>query len=379
MKYKIKKLISVFVICFMICSFCPVTLAYGLSPVTTFDEVSYVKNSNADTATMEIALNGFAISQIKVDEDVLTESTTDADGNYIEKDYITYINIDDECFLTLEFSYLDSLAAGAHNVTVSYEDASEETTVKLNIKDWGKVKLDSDILSFVDEEGVTSAEIRGGGIIWLQDDSSDAIFGLDNEERLFEDGARFKVQFIDRQETADDWNTHYLNLDEKYKAEFDTEKSMMFDLGVDDLKGLAYSELDKEASVYVELPDDWDSNDLGAVYIGDGEDEPIDVTLVEKEILGEEKSFVRLNLNHFSPYMIYEKTDAQDSSDITDDSDVPTTPANPTNPNVPNTADGNNMEIYLFLGTMALLGIAICNNFPNSKRNKRHHAEVRDV
>lgn len=355
MKTCFKKITTVLVICCMLCVMCPVMLVYGADATTSFNEVSYIKGSQADTATVEIALNGNEISKVIVDEDVLTETTDD-----IEADYVTYINADDECFLTIEFSYLDKLEAGTHVIKIAYANSSQYTEIELKILDWGNVIIENDIINFVDEKGVVSAQIRDDGLTWIKEDLNDTLVAIGNTSNSFEYGSRFHVQLLDKEDTANQWDKYFLNLDDKYKDKIDDKKAYVLELGVEMLDGTSYKDFGGTAPLYVQLPSDWDSNDLKALCVDAGQDEEFDVSVEEVEINGEKSNFAVIILEHFSTYIIYDET-------VQGQNDIPITP-NDGNiaPSVPETGDTNMLGLWIAIALIS--GVALF----TTKLEKRH-------
>ena len=58
-----------------------------------------------------------------------------------------------------------------------------------------------------------------------------------------------------------------------------------------------------KTEVYIELGDDWDINDIEAIWLDENEklEKPVIVT---KKINGVEKRFAVFSLNHFSTYLL---------------------------------------------------------------------------
>ena len=161
--------------------------------------------------------------------------------------------------------------------------------------------------------------------------------GLEAKEGIFKYDSTFHATLITDNKIKD-------QLDVKD----DVSKSLFVDLGVTDPNNQEYSRLTDNVDLYVQLPDDWDINNLGAFNVLDGKDENINFSI--SKING--KVYMRLNLEHFSNYAIVQYI-------------VPTPAAANTNINTntvtnPNTSD-NIMTyiILLIISLMSMVGIKV--------------------
>ena len=183
-------------------------------------------------------------------------------------------------------------------------------TTAVDKSHWGEVSINNDILNYVSEDGTTSAEVTGDKMIWLKEESygSHAWYGVDNSEGVFKQGSRFWVKWINNESDAEEWKENYEKLDEKHKSAVDSSKLWIFQVGVTDPDGNAYTQLDKNVKLYIEIGEDWDKDDIVAVFISGETDEIIDVSYLTNMSYPEgDSEFAQLTLKHFSPYAIYDE------------------------------------------------------------------------
>jgi|GEM_PF-1520570 len=160
-----------------------------------------------------------------------------------------------------------------------------------------------------ENEGATTTEIDGEGEFWLNyvDPENGEKFwvGLNNSEGAFEDGSTFWMNVVEEGTNA--YERYYAQVDKDVKEKIDGEKSVMFVAGVTKADGTEYGALGQPVELYVQIGEDWDINDTEAVFIGLEEDEELRTEFVEKVVPGDDDSrFVKLEIAHFSPYMIYQ-------------------------------------------------------------------------
>jgi len=177
----------------------------------------------------------------------------------------------------------------------------------MNSGKFGQVVYHNDIAHYVAENGTVSVNIEGPDMIWLRESSQGqtAWFGLDNSNGTFEEGSRFHVQWMSKEDG--DWNNHYNNLDDYIQKSI--EHLWMFELGVSKPDGTEIHVFDEPVSLYVQLGDNWDIDDLHACYINQGIDEKIVVNTMQSDEAGISGTLGVLSLTHFSPYAIYDTAD----------------------------------------------------------------------
>ena len=85
-------------------------------------------------------------------------------------------------------------------------------------------------------------------------------------------------------------------------------KGKMERLGIFNIELLDQSEnkitnFDKNVSVFIEIPKNFDKQDVQIYYISDGEDEKFEKTVVTRN----GKSYIKFDTNHFSPYALIDE------------------------------------------------------------------------
>ncbi len=251
---------------------------------------------------------------------------------------------------------------GKYIVKIDYESSSESdnyssstdiTSDSWNFTitkkhDWGNVSAIENIVHYVDQDGKTSVEVDGNNIIWLKDESAgtSSWYGLDNTKGVFEEGSRFYVQGISKQDNIDEWNTYFDKIDENKNIKINEEKTWIFLIGVVSPSGEEYVEFDVELPVYVQLREDLSKDDLHSVYISDNTDEVVPNKSVQDFTYPEGSSdFVELSLTHFSPYAVFEATYVEDP--VTENNDAV------------DTSDSTNTTIFITSSILSLLGFVI--------------------
>jgi len=183
--------------------------------------------------------------------------------------------------------------------------------------------------------GLHGIELSDEKITWLKYDNKGTTtwFGIDNNEAGFEEGSYFWVEYIN----TDNSNTHWNSLDDTRKNEIEDDNYMLFEIGVAKSNFEEYTTLSKSVPLYVQIQDDWDTNDLKAVFIQDGEDEDTSVEFFGNYSYPDGKdNFAKLTLNHFSPYVVYDElTKEQQHSS--------------TQPPAPNTGDNSSIVMITLL------------------------------
>ena len=183
---------------------------------------------------------------------------------------------------------------------------------KIIYTDWGEKIENNGIINYVDESGKTSAEITGNEIIWLKEtsDGTSAWYAIDNSSGTFKTGSKFWVKWLSPEVDSKEFHRYYDKLDDERKKKVKDNKLWVFLTGVTDPDGNEYKNWDGIINYYIQLGDDWDENNIEAVFISEGNDSIVeckkDETMASPE--GTAK-FAKLSLKHFSPYVIFEKTD----------------------------------------------------------------------
>ncbi len=184
--------------------------------------------------------------------------------------------------------------------------------------DWGEREVHGGITHYVNAEGMTSVEISpentdANGIVWLREESEGtaAWYGIDNSANTFASGSRFYVQWLNTAEHPE----AFADIDEETRQQVEENRGWLFRIGVIAPDGTRYSTLSNPVNVYVQIGDDWDKTDLQGFYIQQGADETVEVSYVEGWPYPEgTDEFGVMQLNHFSPYFIYDKDTEKEQS-----------------------------------------------------------------
>ena len=173
---------------------------------------------------------------------------------------------------------------------------------------WGEKIINSGIVNYVDDDGKTSAEVTSNGLIWLRETSngSSAWYAIDNSNWTFKKGSRFWVKWLSPEVDSEEFNKYYNKLDDEHKKKVKDNKLWVFLTGVTDPDGNEYTTWDNGfIDYYIQLGDDWDKDDINAIFISDGKDSIIEVSyenMASPE--GNTTEFAKLSIKHFSPYAL---------------------------------------------------------------------------
>ena len=198
----------------------------------------------------------------------------------------------------------------------SCPDKTKEYQSTHQYNSWSQNINYNDIEHHVDSSGTTSVEITENKIIWLkeQSDGTSTWYGLDNTSGVFKEGSRFWVRWITKSSSPEDWQKYYDLLDTSHKNKIHQDKLSVFLVGVTSPDGVEYTDLDSDIKLYVQLKNsDWKSSDIKSVFISADSDEVIStVTTTKSNTLNNVSypdgtgNFAILQLNHFSPYAVYD-------------------------------------------------------------------------
>lgn len=208
---------------------------------------------------------------------------------------------------------------------------SLSVNVKVDKTDWGELIYNGGIANYLAQDGTTSAEVTGDEVIWLKEDSEgeSSWYVLDNRQGIFAKGSRFWVRWLSEKD-GEEFREHFENLDESHKKWAEENKLWIFLTGVIAPDGTEYTNLDVNVPYYIQLGDEWDEEDVKAVFISKIADEPVSVSFGTVAEFNRQfdninfpvasGSFARLLLKHFSPYAVYDFVDNSNSSDDSSDS-----------------------------------------------------------
>ena len=177
--------------------------------------------------------------------------------------------------------------------------------------EWGESKEEHGVTYYVANDGTTSAEIIGDGITWLKEESggTSAWYGIKNPYYTFEKSSRFWVRWITKQDA--DWNKYYNKIDPE-KRKLADENLCIFLVGVKKRNGYSDSSFrGMDIQLYVQVGQDWPKEKIQAIFIEDGQDEDVPTTFIDNmDFPAGSGAFAELSLKHFSPYAVYEETNA---------------------------------------------------------------------
>lgn len=203
---------------------------------------------------------------------------------------------------------------------------SLSVNVKVDKTDWGELIYNGGIANYLAQDGTTSAEVTGDEVIWLKEDSEgeSSWYGLDNRQGIFAKGSRFWVRWLSEKDGAE-YQEYFEQLDAEHKKQAEENKLWIFLTGVIAPDGTEYTNLDLNVPYYIQLGDEWDEEDVKAVFISKIADEPVSVSFSTVAEFNRQfgninfpvasGSFARLLLKHFSPYAVYDSIDNNNSSD----------------------------------------------------------------
>ena len=225
---------------------------------------------------------------------------------------------DDKC--TAEFTPTDAtIAPETFEIEVATYSPEEE-----KIKEKFGEPITFGDHTFYEKNGKTSVVLKNSGISWLREASggTDAWYGFENSDKdnpALPEGSVVSVQW-------------YNSRDPEYKEKLkeatkglstlkiipEDDKIWIFELDAyKKTESGDYEQVSafdgKKIKVYIELGRDWDMSDIGAIWSDQAEKRT--TKIVEEEINGVKKHFVRLELDHFSQYAVYDEQKARDILD----------------------------------------------------------------
>ena len=275
--------------------------AVELSSANWIFRIDQAFPENLVTPTPKAVKYGTKLSEITLDDgwnwvDDTIETTVENQG------YMAYYDVEDDT--NYDWSNIEGYNPELHRV-----ERTLKLTVFVDKSDWGEEVKNNDELNYVDKDGTTSTEVVKKDVTWVKEESdgTSAWYGLDNSEGEFELGSRFWVRWLNKEKDKEEWEYYYNNLDEKHKNAVDSGRLWIFLAGVTAPNGQEYKEFNKEVKFYIQLGEDWDKEDINAVFISSGEDEILDVSYVDDiPSPAGTQEFARLTLKHFSPYAVYD-------------------------------------------------------------------------
>ena len=249
--------------------------------------------------------------------------------------------------------YLSSIPieSGLESATLTYEHGendkfSDSSGIVINLKDiyedvdkekFGDKKTFGSHAFYVnDETGETSAIISSekDKITWLREssDGTEAWYGFnnnssENSKAALKDGSIVSVKWTRRtKENSKEFDKKVLEATkgeglQSLNLSVEDDNIWLFELNgykksTDDNGNVTWEKVDKsdfkdKMEVYIELGDDWDINDINAIWL-DNQEQLSTPEIVNEEINGVNKRFAVLKLDHFSNYLVYDKKTAED-------------------------------------------------------------------
>lgn len=134
------------------------------------------------------------------------------------------------------------------------------------MKAYGKPTDNGDgITTYFDGERTYSAQIKGDGMTWLFVDSENNDFwvALDNSDRVFEEGSVLSVKTATQEQDKAMFDECY----RECKIPFRETKSCLVTISAHKADGTEYAQLDSNARIYVQVPENWDISELQTCYL----------------------------------------------------------------------------------------------------------------
>jgi len=272
------------------------------------------KNNYSGTREVDIKINPKDASNFEVKYD----KTHFYDGKDWEPQF-KITDVDNELILGKDYEIKldeDMKNVGVKNVKIKYlGNYSGTKKVQLEIivdkSNWGKEIINNGVVNYVDDYGKTSAEVTGNEIIWLKEssDGSSAWYAVDNSKGVFRKGSRFWVKWLSPKSDKEEFDKYYSQLDESQKNKVEENKLWIFLTGVTDPDGNDYSTLNTPIDYHIQIGQDWDKEDINAVFISEGKDDTLGVSYKKIKFPEGNDEFAKLSLIHFSPYAIFDELD----------------------------------------------------------------------
>lgn len=191
------------------------------------------------------------------------------------------------------------------------------------------------------ETDVTTEKITNSNIIWLEEEHNGQKIwlGLDNSNEAFEYDSIFWVKDLNKEFYQEQFN-NYCKLIDKNEV---IKELIMFEIGVKNKDGKEYNTFESPTKIYIQKPKSWNNDEIDSVYVTQGEDEKVSTNVIELNYPNGKDYFVQLNINHFSPYIIYNTTNSNNQT---------TQESNTSNPKT-----SDDIKLYIFIGTISLIGL----------------------
>lgn len=151
----------------------------------------------------------------------------------------------------------------------------------------------------------TVEKITKNDIIWLEEESNGQKiwFGIDNSNGVFENDSLFYVKVLDKTLNEQEYNNYFQLIDQTQNI----NNSIMFLVGVKTKDGKEYTSLPTTTKLYVRYLEEWNDKPINTIHINQSEDEQIPTNILELDYPNGKDKVIKLSINHFSPYMIYDE------------------------------------------------------------------------
>ncbi len=160
------------------------------------------------------------------------------------------------------------------------------------------------VVTYRSENGEYSVEVKDG-VTWLfmEKDNTRMWIGLDNEEGTFQTGDRFFARWLTANGDSEEFYSYWGKMDTEIQTRVRERDVALLLLGVQDPEGKDYTDLPFGTSVYLELGDAVDREEIQSVMTVDGKVEAFFVTMESPE---GERPFAEIKLRHFGGGLFFE-------------------------------------------------------------------------
>lgn len=189
--------------------------------------------------------------------------------------------------------------------------------------DTDKKKEFDNVTNYVSTDGTTSAVVKPGDTTWVKEDSDNtyAWYGVEDVDGILPANAMLYVRWLSKEADGADFEKYYNQIDHKYITEVEKDRMYIFLVGVKyidengQVQEFNFKNLGKKLNLLIQLGEDWDKDDIQAVFIEDNANEIIESSYKNVEYPSGNGDFANLTLNHFSPYVVYDKLNVKTEND----------------------------------------------------------------
>lgn len=200
-------------------------------------------------------------------------------------------------------------SAGTYNFAVEdYQGANGESIFLSNLVEANSARFVSDTVALreYDVAGLTSNFVGTGN---LNLDNGTISVRAEASKGVFEYGSTLQCARIDDQSVIDGLNA---SMDQQYSDNL--SNVIYYNLGVNNRSGEAYSNVsDGTMKVYVEIPENWNSEKVLPLFVTENEDENFADSKQIETIDG--VTYMSFRTNHFGNYALLESAEQQQNDD----------------------------------------------------------------